>query len=166
MKSLKLASVCLALVAAGCGSSGGDAPTLPKANVSKFDFQASDGAFFFQSADHGIKCGVYTRGFPVGVGCQSYLTPIPKDVKDCTPLGGSKSIGIQIVDKKASAYCLAQGLWIGPTVTGMWDAGGQVLNDGAVIEVDGAVCQAKDKAITCTKDGAGFTMSATENKVY
>jgi hypothetical protein len=44
--------------------------------------------------------------------------------------------------------------------------GGQILQDGQVIEVEGAVCESKANAITCTKDGAGFTMSATENKVY
>ena len=162
-KLIGLAPVCIALVVAGCGSS---APELPKSNVSKQEFQTASGQFFFQSEDHSIKCGIFTHGFPEGVGCQTYLTPIPEDIHDCEPLGGNHSIGMQIVDGSAKAYCLAQGLWIGPNAEGMSEAGGLVLKSGQVIEVEGAKCESKDNAITCTKDGAGFTMSATENKVY
>jgi hypothetical protein len=162
-KLIGLLPVCFALVLSGCGS---DAPELPKGNVSKHEFQTANGLFFFQSPDHGIKCGIFTRGFPEGVGCQTYLTPIPADILDCDPLGGNHSIGIQITDGEAKSYCLAQGIWIGPTAEGLNEAGGLVLKDGEVIEVEGAVCESKANAITCTKDGAGFMMSATENKVF
>ena len=162
-KLIGLVPVCVALVVAGCGS---QAPELPKGNVSKHEFQTANGQFFFQSPDHSIKCGIFTRGFPEGVGCQTYLTPIPEDLHDCEPLGANNSIGIQVVDGKANAYCLGQALWIGPAAEGMSEAGGLELKDGQVIDVDGAVCESKANAITCTKDGAGFLMSPTENKIY
>ena len=164
-KSIGLAAVLVGFAVTGC-SGGGDAPKLPASNVSKFEFQVSKGLYYFQTPDRSIKCGIFTRGFPVGVGCQTYLAPVPDSLKDCAPLGGTRSVGVQIIDKKAKQYCLAQGLWVGPAVEGMDVGGGQILQDGQVLDVDGAVCESKGNAITCTKDGAGFTMSATENKVY
>src|SRR5262245_19066431 len=116
-KSIGLVPVLLAVAVAGC-SAGSGLPKLPGGNVSKFEYQTANGLFYFQSPDHSIKCGIFTRGFPVGVGCQTYLTPIPESVKDCAPLGGNHSIGVQVVGDKAQQYCLAQGIWVGPTVEG------------------------------------------------
>lgn len=143
-------------------------PTRNDATVDARDYQTGPDTYYFQSADHAIKCGIVFGGSLDGVGCQSYEAPVPESMSDCTPLGGNKAIAAQITDGQPRNVCLNQGVWVGPPVDGTNEGGGAVLADGDVLIVRGTACRAEPQGggISCFGASNGFTLGRGTNVLF